>query len=154
MTRFVKLGCSQSLQILQCPSTKKHYLTRIAVQQKGECLRQSPLYVGRVKSFAAKSASRVAKNAFLLKRSRAARSRAARAARPGKTRTARAAGRCSPERWRRSLRASRFRRYAPSTTRPLSTRGRGHTPPPRRRTCTSERTPDTRKNPPVIRREP
>ena len=65
MTRFVKLGCSQSLQILQCP-TKKHYLTRIAVQQKGECLRQSPLYVGRVKSFAAKSASRVAKNAFLL----------------------------------------------------------------------------------------
>ena len=26
--------------------------------------------------------------------------------------------------------------------------------PPRRRTCTSERTPDTRKNPPVIRREP
>ena len=65
MTRFVKLGCSQSLQILQCP-TKKHYLTRIAVQQKGECLRQSPLYVDRVKSFAAKSASRVAKNAFLL----------------------------------------------------------------------------------------
>ena len=66
MTRFVKLGCSQSLQILQCPSNQKHYLTRIAVQQKGECLRQSPLYVGRVKSFAAKSASRVAKNAFLL----------------------------------------------------------------------------------------
>ena len=62
-------------------------------------------------------------------RSRAARSRARRAAPPGKTRTARAAGRCSPGRWRRSSRPSRSKTLRASTnTRPLSTRGRGHTP--------------------------